>query len=646
MRSPARSSFAPNPCITSLAAFCLLLGGCAQYQVAQVPNNIPDGVATHRFQASTSAFEYSGEWKNSRPNGAGSGRDFDATGQVTATCKGQFSNDPGSLGGYGQGEIYRNNGTVIFRGVIVSSLIGGTGCMPGTKGTYISPAGWTLTGESFQLVSQASGVFMPPSQCTLGDPQGNTWTGVCNLPTTSKHLAIKQDEYKHWVDELNVYPTYMQFTGGGITNFTLANGPGVMRFANGEQVEGNFDAGHLEDGLVRVTAANGQVSQAMVSNGKLGQRFSAGGQLADAKACGFPGWRLLRGRCEQNSWSGEVEAYDATGMERITGAFKKGVPSGTVTWSRLDSGLQIRGTMVASNGGLGFSKGRVSVNDALAYEGEMSGFAPNGNGICTVSGSPERCEFINGERVDALYKTRVENERLRSEIAASQQQKAEQHAQQQAAARRQAQAEAAAEDDSGDLFGKVMAIGIGAGAVSSVSGVDSAIRNQMITGMAADILTDGKAGGIATAQRNLGVQSSAGSVQPASSTLSGATLGNSSLLKGSSAVASNAGTDASTATLKNIAGMGSTAGHAERSQKLDDIVAKVAADGGMKTMVAKYRCSAEEPEQSVTVPYKTEACRAAKQNWFAVYACNDVEHMSAANQQCVQGCGNANCDEQ
>ncbi|VVO33921.1 hypothetical protein [Pseudomonas fluorescens] len=629
-----------------LCSAYLLLSGCVGGTVAKIPTNIPDGIATHRFQSGNSAFEYTGHWRNSGLDGTGSGRDFDAAGQLTASCKGEFSSAPGGISARGQGEIYRANGTVIYRGVILSSLIGGMGCMPGPKGTYVSPAGWTLKGESFQLISQATGVYMTPGPCTLGDPQGNTWTGVCNLPRTSKHATIQQDAYKHWLPELEVYPTQIRFTSGGIVNFTLANGPGVMRYANGEQVEGNFDLGQLEDGLVRVTSADGKVSQAMAQNGKLGPRHVAGSQLAEAKPCGFPGWRIVSGRCEQNSWSGDVDAYDATGMERITGPFIKGAPGGTVTWSRLDSGLQVRGKMVANNGGLGFTQGQVSVAGVQAYEGEMSGFAPNGNGICTVNGSLERCEFINGERVDALYKTRVENDRLRNEIAANQQQKTEQQAQQQAAARRQAQAQAAAEEDSGDMFGKVMAIGIGAGAVSSVSGVSSTIRNQMITGMAADILTDGKADGIATAQRNLGVQSSAGSMQPVLSTLSGATMSNNGTLKGSSAVASNAGGDASTATLQNIAGMGSTAGHAERSQKLDDIVAKVAADSGLKTRKATYQCAPGDPVQSVTVPYKTEACAAAKKNWFSVYACNDVEHMNAANQQCIQGCGNANCDEQ
>jgi len=116
---------------------------------------------------------------------------------------------------------------------------------------------------------------------------------------------------------------------------------------------------------------------------------------------------------------------------------------------------------------------------------------------------------------------------------------------------------------------------------------------------------------------------------------------------GSAAVAARPPATAAATSLQNMAGINAATDNARatRSQQLDQIVAKVAADGGIKTMVARYRCSAEEPEQSVTVPYKTEACRAAKQNWFAVYACNEVARMSAANEQCRQGCGNVNCDE-
>ncbi len=624
---------------------CLVLGGCAGGG-ATLPTHIPDGYNTHRYQTDFSAFDYTGDFKNSLPNGQGTGRDFNASGQLIASCKGRFAS---TREGYvnGQGELIRPDGSVIFRGDLIGFLTMGNGCVGGGDGTYTSPTGWTLRSDKFSTVSPTIGVtLLSGAHCTLGDPQGNTWTGICNLPAYSRHVNITYDGYKYMLPELEVYPTAIRFTAGGIVNFTLANGPGVMRMANGEQIEGTFDVGRLGDGPVNVTSPDGKVSVAQARDGRLGPRHLAAAQvMRSGQPCGFTGWRMVSGRCEQNSWSGEVDAYDASGQERITGMFDKGVPSGIVSWSRLDSNLTVKGSMIAREGALGFTQASVSVAGAQVYDGEMSGFAPSGNGICTVNGSRERCEYLAGERVDALYKTRQENDRLRSDIAANQQQQAQQRSQQQAAARRQQQDETGS--GSGDLFGKMVAIGIGAGAVSSVSGVSSTIRNQMITGMAADILTDGKANGIATAQRNLGTQGAAATIIPAASSLQGASMGSQPGAKGSAAMASRNEADALNESLKNMAGMGSAsdASQARRSQELDDIVRKVAADSGMKTKEFKYQCGPNEPIKSVSVPYKTEACAAAKQNWFNVYACNDVENMSQANQRCQQGCGSPSCEE-
>lgn len=116
---------------------------------------------------------------------------------------------------------------------------------------------------------------------------------------------------------------------------------------------------------------------------------------------------------------------------------------------------------------------------------------------------------------------------------------------------------------------------------------------------------------------------------------------------GSEAAAVSESTSTANTSLQNMAGInaGADAARAARSQQMDTIVANLAAEGGLKTVVYSYRCSAEEQLQTVTVPYKSEACRAAKENWFAVYACNSVERMSAANEQCRQGCGNIQCNE-
>lgn len=130
------------------------------------------------------------------------------------------------------------------------------------------------------------------------------------------------------------------------------------------------------------------------------------------------------------------------------------------------------------------------------------------------------------------------------------------------------------------------------------------------------------------------------------STISGATI-NSALNRnagsGSAAVReSNANTS-----LQNMAGMDTATANAraERSKKLDDIVVKLANDGGMKVLNVKYQCAPSDPVQTVSVPYKSQACAAAKEKWFTVYACNDVDNMSAATERCRQACGSPNCDE-
>lgn len=137
-----------------------------------------------------------------------------------------------------------------------------------------------------------------------------------------------------------------------------------------------------------------------------------------------------------------------------------------------------------------------------------------------------------------------------------------------------------------------------------------------------------------------------GAMVQSGSTLTPATMNSSSIAAAAAAVNSSNAPTANTS-LQNIAGINVSTDNARaaRSQELDNIVSKLSAEGNIKTVISTYRCSAEEPLQSVTVPYKTEACRAAKENWFAVYACNNVERMSAANEQCRVGCGNIQCDE-
>ncbi len=149
----------------------------------------------------------------------------------------------------------------------------------------------------------------------------------------------------------------------------------------------------------------------------------------------------------------------------------------------------------------------------------------------------------------------------------------------------------------------------------------------------------------AIAVSTVAANSAHNSAQASSQLLSAGTMATGRVGSGSAAVSAN--TSTANTSLQNMAGInaGTDSTRAARSQQMDAVVAKLAAEGGLRTAAYSYRCSAEEPLQTVTVPYKSEACRAAKENWFAVYACNNVERMSAANEQCRQGCGNIQCNE-
>ena len=53
------------------------------------------------------------------------------------------------------------------------------------------------------------------------------------------------------------------------------------------------------------------------------------------------------------------------------------------------------------------TKGKLFVNNSLMYDGGIRNGRPSGSGICIYKEEPERCEFYNGKRVDAIYKQRI-----------------------------------------------------------------------------------------------------------------------------------------------------------------------------------------------------------------------------------------------
>ena len=55
--------------------------------------------------------------------------------------------------------------------------------------------------------------------------------------------------------------------------------------------------------------------------------------------------------------------------------------------------------------------GKIYLDEELMYDGGITAGRPHGEGICMHEGKPERCEYYEGERVDTLFKIRLENEK-------------------------------------------------------------------------------------------------------------------------------------------------------------------------------------------------------------------------------------------
>ncbi len=74
-----------------------------------------------------------------------------------------------------------------------------------------------------------------------------------------------------------------------------------------------------------------------------------------------------------------------------------------------------------------YASGKLFENGRPVYEGSFTGNGtPHGTGICWVQGAPEECRYHEGQRIDSLHKQRLENEKLRKDLAEQARQKAEQ----------------------------------------------------------------------------------------------------------------------------------------------------------------------------------------------------------------------------
>lgn len=379
------------------------------------------------------------------------------------------------------GEVKRGDGSVMFRGNVESNPALANGCVTIARdrsvkriGTYFAPGGWSIASEDFHLfewlspemlrfrqgqfkeadgrpydrfrLGQPERVIFRSGRCQIRSPAGDLWDGSCDVPEATKrtHVVVQKATEKgipnfsasanvRWIEgvavrvdtdytapELRAGSKPMIWIGPmSLSGFALANGEGVLQYANGDKLSAHFDMGLPTDGVATLTEKSGAVWRVAIADGKPGAMRHPAPQTLQAtgQECGFPGWRLLKGSCDAGRWSGDVEAYSANGNGRIVGSFDKNQPRGEITWSNVADQTSLRGTMVYEAGNLGFVKGRAFVRDAQVYEGPLAGYEPRGAGLCRHEGASEACEYANGERVDSLYKMRLENERLRIEQA-------------------------------------------------------------------------------------------------------------------------------------------------------------------------------------------------------------------------------------
>lgn len=206
-------------------------------------------------------------------------------------------------------------------------------------------------------------------------------------------------------------------------------------------------------------------------------------------------------------------------------------------------------------------------------------------------GNPELVNFLiaKGANPQALTSTAQTPaqvtglmERTQQQIVALDDQRRRQQEQQNAQAKQQEQ------NDSGNVFGKVIAItGLTAvGAAASNTGVDSSSVVDIVGGGIADIMTDGRAGGIQQAQQRQQTQA-------------------------------NTATQNNTApSLKSVA--------------------------NFQTETYRVSCPSGV-SNDIPLRYKTQQCRTAMIDFATAYSCNDYQRFEQVHAACDQACGSVNC---
>lgn len=238
------------------------------------------------------------------------------------------------------------------------------------------------------------------------------------------------------------------------------------------------------------------------------------------------------------------------------------------------------------NGAAQYFQGSELVFDGNIIEGQF-----DGGGLCRFNGSLERCEYAYGERVDQLFKTRLELQAYKSAKQQEQEQIAREHQvklalERERVARVQAAQRAAAqqqEEDSGFQWGKLAALGVGAVA-GGITKLPGSAQADILKGFVSDSMAGQQ--GITNTQ--------------------------------SAISASGAGAASSSAPAK----------------------------APMQSTSYRASCPGSEREINIPISYRTQACLSAAQAFALAYACNDVDRFASVTQGCASACGSSQCAEQ
>jgi hypothetical protein len=157
---------------------------------------------------------------------------------------------------------------------------------------------------------------------------------------------------------------------------------------------------------------------------------------------------------------------------------------------------------------------------------------------------------------------------------------------------RAAQAKQQQQTDSGNLFGQAIAIaGLATvGTAASNAGVDSSAVMQIVGGGIADVMTEGRAGGIQQAQQQLQQQQ---------------------------------------ATQTNTAARSNT-------------TAALAPAPGFQTETYRVTCPSGV-SNDIPLHYRTQQCRTAMIDFARTYSCNDYKRFDQVHAACESACGSVNC---